>query len=178
MPEWHYSDLKYRRVSADIFLCLGAPPSVFDYCILKYTAPAVALGREYVVEIDTIGEGNGYSLQSWWQGLPAWLHILNNLPLAFRRCCVVPLIYYFIFFRKATDIFLLGQNLTAETLTSPASSVTSKLCKHCRHNCHGLLFWRYFRLMMLLKNRNVCRYRKSSYICKVKWCRKAIGNYG
>ena len=53
-------------------LCLGAlpllypaaPPSVFDYCILKYTAPAVALGREYVVEIDTIGEGNGYSLQS------------------------------------------------------------------------------------------------------------------
>ena len=52
--------------------CLGAlpllypaaPPSVFDYCILKYTAPAVALMREYVVEIDTIGEGNGYSLQS------------------------------------------------------------------------------------------------------------------
>ena len=38
-------------------LCLGAlpllypaaPPSVFDYCIVKYTAPAVALGREYVV---------------------------------------------------------------------------------------------------------------------------------
>ena len=37
--------------------CLGAlpllypaaPPSVFDYCIVKYTAPAVALGREYVV---------------------------------------------------------------------------------------------------------------------------------
>ena len=33
-------------------------------------------------------------------------------------------------------------------------------------------------VMMLLKNRNVCRYRKSSYICDVKWCRKAIGNYG
>ena len=38
-------------------LCLGAlpllypaaPPSVFDYCIVKYTAPAVALVREYVV---------------------------------------------------------------------------------------------------------------------------------
>ena len=37
--------------------CLGAlpllypaaPPSVFDYCIVKYTAPAVALVREYVV---------------------------------------------------------------------------------------------------------------------------------
>ena len=42
----------------------AAPPSVFDYCIVKYTAPAVALEREYVVEIDTIGEGNGYSLQS------------------------------------------------------------------------------------------------------------------
>ena len=50
--------------------CLGAlpllypaaPPSVFAFG--KYTAPAVALGREYVVEIDTIGEGNGYSLQS------------------------------------------------------------------------------------------------------------------
>ena len=47
--------LKYRlrRYS----LCLGAlpllypaaPPSVFDYYIVKYTAPAVALGREYVV---------------------------------------------------------------------------------------------------------------------------------
>jgi integrase len=33
-------------------------------------------------------------------------------------------------------------------------------------------------VMMLLKNRNVCRCRKSSYICDVKWCRKAIGNYG
>ena len=51
-------------------LCLGAlpllypaaPPSVFAFG--KYTAPAVALEREYVVEIDTIGEGNGYSLQS------------------------------------------------------------------------------------------------------------------
>ena len=39
------------------YLCLGAlpllypaaPPSVFDYCIVKYTAPAVALEREYVV---------------------------------------------------------------------------------------------------------------------------------
>ena len=39
------------------FLCLGAllllypaaPPSVFDYYIVKYTAPAVALEREYVV---------------------------------------------------------------------------------------------------------------------------------
>ena len=39
-------------------LCLGAlpllypaaPPSVFDYCIVKYTAPAVALVREYVVD--------------------------------------------------------------------------------------------------------------------------------
>ena len=38
-------------------LCLGAlpllypaaPPSVFDYFIGKYTAPAVALEREYVV---------------------------------------------------------------------------------------------------------------------------------
>ena len=47
-------------------LCLGAlpllypaaPPSVFAYFIGKYTAPAVALEREYVVEIDTIGDGN------------------------------------------------------------------------------------------------------------------------
>ena len=39
------------------YLCLGAlpllypaaPPSVFDYLIVKYTAPAVALVREYVV---------------------------------------------------------------------------------------------------------------------------------
>ena len=39
--------------------CLGAlpllypaaPPSVFDYCIVKYTAPAVALEREYVVVV-------------------------------------------------------------------------------------------------------------------------------
>lgn len=28
-----------------------------------------------------------------------------------------------------------------------------------------------------IKNRNVCRCRKSSYIYDVKWCRKAIGNY-
>ena len=27
----------------------AAPPSVFDYYIVKYTAPAVALVREYVV---------------------------------------------------------------------------------------------------------------------------------
>ena len=28
-----------------------------------------------------------------------------------------------------------------------------------------------------IKNSNVCRCRKSSYICDVKWCRKAIGDY-
>ena len=41
-------------------LCLGAlpllypaaPPSVFDYVIVKYTAPAVALVREYVVILE------------------------------------------------------------------------------------------------------------------------------
>ena len=27
------------------------------------------------------------------------------------------------------------------------------------------------------KYANVCRCRKSSYICDVKWCRKAIGDY-
>ena len=55
MPSRHYSALKYRRKPADIFfICLGAlpllypaaPPSVFAYFIGKYTAPAVALGRE------------------------------------------------------------------------------------------------------------------------------------
>ena len=43
-------------------LCLGAlpllypvaPPSVFDYCIVKYTALAVALVREYVVELQGV----------------------------------------------------------------------------------------------------------------------------
>ena len=52
MPGRHYSALKYRRVSADIFICLGAlpllypaaPPSVF--ACGKYTAPAVALERD------------------------------------------------------------------------------------------------------------------------------------
>ena len=42
----------------------------------------------------------------------------------------------------------------------------------------GVLKDRTRNVMMLLKNRNVCRCRKSSYICDVKWCRKAIGNYG
>ena len=45
--------------------CLGAlpllypaaPPSVFDYCIVKYTAPAVALGREYVVDLQGVLSG-------------------------------------------------------------------------------------------------------------------------
>ena len=51
--------------STPVLLCLGAlpllypaaPPSVFDYCIVKYTAPAVALVREYVV-----GFFGGYGL--------------------------------------------------------------------------------------------------------------------
>ena len=46
-----------RAAFSRCYLCLGAPPllypaappSVFDYYIVKYTAPAVALGREYVV---------------------------------------------------------------------------------------------------------------------------------
>ena len=41
------------------YLCLGAlpllypaaPPSVFDYCIVKYTAPAVALGRVFLMGV-------------------------------------------------------------------------------------------------------------------------------
>ena len=44
------------------YLCLGAlpllypaaQPSVFDYCIVKYTALAVALVREYVVELQGV----------------------------------------------------------------------------------------------------------------------------
>ena len=42
----------------------------------------------------------------------------------------------------------------------------------------GVLKDRTRNVMMLLKNRNVFKCRKSSYICDVKWCRKAIGNYG
>ena len=42
----------------------------------------------------------------------------------------------------------------------------------------GVLKDRTRNVMMLLKNRNDCRCRKSSYICNVKWCRKAIGNHG
>ena len=39
----------YFYLGALPLLYPAAPPSVFDYYIVKYTAPAVALGREYVV---------------------------------------------------------------------------------------------------------------------------------
>ena len=50
----------HRCKAAVCHLCLGAlpllypaaPPSVFDYAIVKYTAPAVALVREYVVILE------------------------------------------------------------------------------------------------------------------------------
>ena len=50
-------DTHLSRDKCSLCQCLGAlpllypaaPPSVFDYCIVKYTAPAVSLEREYVV---------------------------------------------------------------------------------------------------------------------------------
>ena len=53
------------RLTPILFLCLralpllypAAPPSVFAYEIGKYTAPAVALVREYVVELQGVLSG-------------------------------------------------------------------------------------------------------------------------
>ena len=40
---------KWQLYRAPPLLYPAAPPSVFDYCIVKYTALAVAVEREYVV---------------------------------------------------------------------------------------------------------------------------------
>ena len=54
----------HRCKAAVSYLCLGAlpllypaaPPSVFDYFIVKYTAPAVALVREHIQNNQSVRE--------------------------------------------------------------------------------------------------------------------------
>ena len=51
---------------------------------------------------------------------------LNKLTLTFGRCYVVALIHWFMFFRKATDLFYSQQHVTAETLTPILFFVAAK----------------------------------------------------